>query len=57
MSRYRRDQYLGASQIHAIRVGLVRKLQAINISLKFHLVFDEYFETVHVVEDQEPPVW
>ena len=52
----RRAQYLGASYIHAITLGLFSKLQTVNISTQFYLVFDEYFETVHAVEDQEPPV-
>ena len=48
---------MGYSHLHASIVDLVRNLQSGNISPKFHLVFDEYFETVYTVEDQEPPVW
>ena len=50
-------QYLVAPPIHARAVGLVRNPQTINIIPKFHLVFDDYFYTVHTVEDREPPVW
>ena len=36
---------------------LVRNLQSGKISHKVNLVFDDYFETVHAGEDQEPPCW
>ena len=38
-------------------MGLVRKLHTGNTIPNFNLVFDDYFETVHTGEDQEPPVW
>ena len=57
MQRSRRAQYLGAYPLRAIAVGLVRNRKTGNISLKFHFVFDEYFETVHVGEDKKLPVW
>ena len=28
-----------------------------NISPKFNLVFDDYYDTVHAEKDQEPPIW
>ena len=52
-----RSHYLGASNIHVSTWGLVRNVQTGNIRPQFHLAFDSYFETVHAVEDQEPPVW
>ena len=57
MPRDRRAQYLGASLMNASAVGLISNLQTGNIRPRFHLVFGEYFETVHAIEDQEPPVW
>ena len=56
MPSYRRAQYSGASSLHARIVGLVRNLQTRNISTYFHLVSDDYSDTVHVGEDQEPLV-
>ena len=40
--------------MNARAVGLISNLQTGNIRPRFHLVFGEYFETVHVGEDQEP---
>ena len=57
MPRSRRAEYLRVYHLHANTVVLVINLQTDNISTQFHLVFDEYIETVHVIEDQEPPVW
>jgi hypothetical protein len=38
-------------------VGLIRNLQTGTITPQFHLVFDNYFETVHSGDDQEPERW
>ena len=38
-------------------MGLVRKLRAGNISPQFHVVYDDYFETVHASPDKEPEAW
>jgi hypothetical protein len=54
--RSRKCQYVGASPLHASTVGLVRNLQTGNISPQFHVVYDDYFETVHAT-DTEPAVW
>jgi hypothetical protein len=55
--RSRRGQYVGNSPLHASTVGLVRNLQSGSITPQFHLVYDDYFETVHSREDQEPENW
>jgi hypothetical protein len=55
--RSRRGQYVGNSPAHASTVGLVRNLQTGTITPQFHLVYDDYFETVHSREDQEPANW
>ena len=47
ITRSSRSQYFGLSPLYYITVGLVRKLQTGNISPQFHLVFDEYFDTVY----------
>jgi hypothetical protein len=53
----RQGQYMGASPLHASTVGLVRNLRTGNISPQFHVVYDEFFETVHATQEQEPDVW
>lgn len=55
--RSRRGQYVGASPMHASTVGLVRNLQTGSITPQFHMVYDDFFETVHSDEDQEPKEW
>ena len=57
MPRSRKYKYLGAYPLHDSTVVLVRNLKNGNISLQFHLLCDEYFETVHAGEDQKPLVW
>ena len=52
ISRSRRSQYLGASPLHAIALDPVSNLQTGNTSPQFHLVFDDYFETLHAGEAQ-----
>ena len=47
ITRYSRDQYLGASPLHSITVDLVRNLQIGNLIPQLHLVFSDYFDTVH----------
>ena len=55
--RSRRGQYVGVSPVHAESVGLVRNLKSGYISPQFHLVYDDWFETVHSSPDVEPPEW
>jgi hypothetical protein len=55
--RSRRGQYMGVSPMHASTVGLVRNLQTGSITPQFHVVYDDFFETVHSEEDQEPKEW
>ena len=49
MPMYRVVQCLGAFPLHAITLGLVRNLNTGNIIPQFHLVFDDYLETLHAV--------
>ena len=55
--RSNRGQFVGRSPLHASTVGLVWNLQTGSIMPQFHLVYDDYFETVHSREDQEPASW
>ena len=53
----RHAQYVGYSPLHASTVGLVRNLKTGNLSPQFHLVFDDWFETVHATANEEPKQW
>jgi hypothetical protein len=48
---------MGISPNHASTVHLVRNLQTGSITPQYHLVFDDFFETVASEGDQEPTVW
>jgi len=48
-------QYMGHSTIHTSSVGLVRHLQTAHISPQFHMVYNDYFETIHSDESDQPP--
>jgi hypothetical protein len=55
--RSRRGQFMGISANHASTVHLVRNLQTGLITPQYHLVFDDFFETVFSEGEQEPDVW
>ena len=55
--RSRGAQFVGYSPLHANRGRLVRNLRTGNISPQFHVVYDEYFKTVHASSEKEPEVW
>jgi hypothetical protein len=48
---------MGISPNHASSVHLVRNLQTGSITPQYHLVFDDFFETVSSEGEQEPDVW
>ena len=48
---------MGFSPLHASSVGLVRNVRTNNISPQFHLVFDDFYETVHSVANETPHIW
>ena len=56
-TRSRMSQYMGISPLHASTVVLVRNLQTERISPQFHVIYDDFFETVHCEEDQQPLRW
>ena len=45
------------SPLHASTVGLVKNLRTGRLSPQYHLVFDDFFETVHSHSMTPPPVW
>ena len=53
----RQGMYVGFSPIHASTVGLVQNLRTGNISPQFHLVYNDWFETVHATATEEPAIW
>ena len=48
---------MGASPLHASTVGLIRNLQTGSITPQFHMVYDDFFETIHSGEEAEPKEW
>jgi hypothetical protein len=48
---------MGVSAQHASSVHLVRNLQTGSITPQYHLIFDDFFETVFSDGEQEPDVW
>jgi hypothetical protein len=55
--RSRRGMYVGRSRLHASSVGLILNLHTSNISPQFHVVYNDFFETVHSDEADEPACW
>ena len=55
--RSRRGQFVGVSPLHSSHVGLIKHLRTNNISPQFHVVYDDFFETVHAEDDQAPSSW
>ena len=55
--RSKRGQYMGASPMHASTVGLVRNLQTGSMTPQFHMVCDDFFETAHSTDSDEPTEW
>jgi len=52
-----RAQYVSVSPVHAETIGLVRNLASGYISPQWHLVYDDWCETVYSPADQEPGQW
>ena len=55
--RSRRAQFVGISPLHAESIGLVRNLTTGYISPQYHLVYDDWFQTVQSSSDVPPPEW
>ena len=52
--RSRRGQYVGISPQHAENIALVRNLKTGYLSPQYHVVFDDWFETVYAEIDLDP---
>ena len=55
--RSRRAQFVGMSPVHAENIGMVRNLNTGYISPQFHVVYDDWFETVYAPDGPPPPQW
>ena len=55
--RSRRGQYVGVSPLHAENISLIRNLTTGHLSPQYHLVHDDWFETVYSSAEQPPPQW
>ena len=55
--RSRRGQYVGVSPVHAENIALIRNLNTGYLSPQYHIVFDDWFETVYASDDEPPPNW
>jgi len=55
--RSRRGQYVGQSPLHASSVGLILNLQTGNVTPQYHVVHDNFFETVYADGTEPPPEW
>ena len=55
--RSRRGQFVGVSPVHAENIVLARNLTTGYLSPQYHVVFDDWFETVYSSHDDPPPHW
>ena len=55
--RSQRGQYVGVSPSHAENIALVLNNRTGYISPQYHVVFDDWFETIYVDDDHEPSKW
>ena len=55
--RSKRGQYMGHSPLHSTTVGLIRNLQTGTITPQFHLVFDDFFETIFADDTEAAEEW
>ena len=49
--------YVGQSPFHASTVGLILNPRTNRISPQFHIIYDDYFETVPYDSEDPPPKW
>ena len=49
--------YVGPSPLHASTVGLILNTKTHRISPQFHVIYDDYFETVPHSAEEPPPNW
>jgi hypothetical protein len=46
---------MGFSPVHSESIGLVRNLKTGYISPQYHIVYDDWFETVYSTDTENPP--
>jgi hypothetical protein len=52
----RQGQYVGVSPVHAENIILIRNLSTGYIFPQYHIVFDDWFDTVYATEEAMPPI-
>ena len=55
--RSRHGQFVGVSPVHAENIAVIRNLKTGYLSPQYHIVFDDWFETVYASDDDPPPQW
>jgi len=53
--RSKRGQFVGYSPLHASSVGMIRNLNTHHVPPQFHVMYDDFFETVHSSERNPHP--
>ena len=48
---------MGVSPLHASSVGLIRNPKTGRVSPQFHMVFDDWFETINCSTEYDPNTW
>ncbi len=43
--------------MHASTIRVILNLQTGNVSLQYHVIYDDFYETVHSNEDEPPAEW
>jgi len=58
-SRSKKGQFVGYSPLHASNIGMIRNLNTSYVSPQFHVMYNDFFETVHNDEGSPPSakVW
>jgi len=51
----REAKLVGYSPLHASSVGMIRNLNTHHVSPQSHVMYDDFFETVHCSEGNPPP--
>jgi len=52
--RSKRGQFVGYSPLHDFNVGMIRNLNTAYVSPQFHVMYNDFFETMHSDEESSP---
>ncbi|MGH7955132.1 MAG: hypothetical protein ACREOZ_04145 [Gloeomargaritales cyanobacterium] len=55
--RSRRGKFVGISHDHSTNVCEILNLTTLTITPQYHVVYDDFFTTVHCKEEEVPPIW